>query len=283
MFRKILILTVAILSLMPLQNAISQPAIKVMTFNIRFDNPRDGDNAWSVRKDYLVNQVSFYEPDFMGIQEGLISQVKYIENNIDYLDYVGVGRDDGKEKGEYSALFYNKNRYNVLESNTFWLSETPDKVSVGWDASMERICTYALFEDKGTKNKLWVFNTHFDHVGVEARKNSAKLILKQIERFNTKGYPVILTGDFNLTPESEPIQIILEKLNDSKIISKTSPMGPEGTFNNFDIMDKLERRIDYVFVSNNISVNKYGVLTTMYQQKFTSDHLAVFTEIEVAR
>jgi endonuclease/exonuclease/phosphatase family metal-dependent hydrolase len=262
------------------QNISSQKLMRFMSFNIRYDNPGDGENAWTVRKDHLINQVKFYEPDIMGIQEGLSHQVLYIDNNINYLDYVGVGRDDGKEKGEYSAIFYNKNRYNVLESNTFWLSDTPDKISVGWDASMERICTYALFENKETKEKFWVFNTHYDHRGRQARENSSMLILDQIEMLNKQDYPVILMGDFNALPESKTIQTVLEKLKDSKEVSKIPTMGPVGTFNNFDILHKLEKRIDYIFVSETVSVRKYAVLSNINNQKFTSDHLAVFVEIE---
>lgn len=282
MIKKLSIITLITLLFIgiPFQNIKSQSMLKVMTFNIRYDNPGDGENAWGVRKDQLVNQVSFYEPDIMGIQEGLSHQVHYIDDNIDYLGYVGVGRDDGKEKGEFSAIFYNKNRFHVIESNTFWLSETPNKISVGWNASMERICTYALLENKETKEKFWAFNTHFDHRGKEARENSAKLILEQIDKLNTNNYPVILMGDFNATPESKTIQTVLQKLKDSKQISKTPNMGPEGTFNGFDILNKLENRIDFIFVSESVSVQKYAVLSNIINQKFTSDHLAVFVEID---
>lgn len=279
--RKYVALTLYFVLIVQLLNA--QTDLRVMSFNIRYDNPGDGENAWSVRKDLLINQVRFYEPDIMGIQEGLSHQVYYIDDKINYLGYVGVGRDDGKEKGEFSALFYNKMRFNVKESNTFWLSETPEKISVGWNASMERICTYALLENKETQEKFWVFNTHFDHRGKEARENSAKLILEQIEKLNKDAYPVILMGDFNALPESNTIQTVLGKLKDSKSISEIPTMGPEGTYNNFDILHKLERRIDYIFVSGGVSVRKYAVLSNVISQKFTSDHLAVFVEIDALK
>ena len=276
--KKFLALSLFLILIVQVLNA--QTDLRLMSFNIRYDNPGDGENAWSVRKDLLINQVRFYEPDIMGIQEGLSHQVHYIDDNIDYLGYVGVGRDEGKEKGEFSALFYNKERFNIVQSNTFWLSETPEKISVGWDASMERICTYALLENKETKEKFWVFNTHFDHRGKEARENSAKLILNQIEKLNRDAYPVILMGDFNALPESNTIQTVLGKLQDSRSISEIPTMGPEGTYNNFDILHKLERRIDYIFVSEGVSVRKYAVLSNIISQKFTSDHLAVFVEID---
>lgn len=252
---------------------------KIMTYNIRYDNPNDGENQWSNRKDFLSNQIAFNEPDVFGIQEGLHHQVTYLNNSLPHYKYVGVGRDDGKTKGEYSAIFYNARRLKVVQHATFWLSETPNKISVGWDASMERICTYALFEDVNNQQFFWVFNNHFDHIGTEARLQSTKLIVKKIAALNTKNYPVFVTGDLNLRPESKPIQYLAKVMNDSRTISISRPFGPEGTMNGFKFNRPVTSRIDYIFTSkDHISVKKYGVLSDSKDCRYPSDHLAVLIE-----
>ena len=156
----------------------------LISFNIRYDNTSDTINNWNKRKASLASLIQHYDADIVGIQEGLHHQVDYLNNTLNGFSYVGVGRDDGQQKGEYSAIFYNSDKFKVLKTNTFWLSETPEKVSVGWDASMERICTYALFENVTSKKQFYVFNTHFDHRGMQARVNSAELIYKKIKEIN---------------------------------------------------------------------------------------------------
>lgn len=256
----------------------------IMTYNIRYDNPNDGENNWSKRKEFLSSQISFFKPDVFGIQEGLSHQINYLDSVFVDYKYIGVGRDDGKLKGEFSAIFYNSQKFKVIENNTFWLSETPNKISVGWDASMERICTFGLFQNIKTTQQFYVFNTHFDHIGTEARLKSAELILKKIEELNQKKLPVILTGDFNLTPETAPIHIISKILNDSKKVSQLTPFGPIGTFNGFKFNEPVNDRIDYIFTSkNNISVEKYAVLSDSKACKYPSDHLPVFIEIIIKR
>ncbi len=255
-------------------------SIKLMTYNIRYDNQRDKENRWDLRKEFLTDQVKFFEPDIMGIQEGLNHQVKYIDKVLSDYEFTGIGRDDGKTKGEYSAIFYKYRDFLILESSTFWLSESPEKISVGWDASMERICSYALFEDINSKQKFYVFNTHFDHIGDLARKNSAKLIINKIKELNTKYYPVILMGDLNLKPESEAIQYITKHLNDSKNSAVNISFGPDVTFNGFNYNYSDSKRIDYIFTSKTgIKVLKYSVLTDSRDLKFPSDHFPVYIEI----
>ncbi len=258
--------------------------IRLMTYNIRYDNPNDGENAWSNRKEVLVNQIRFYGPDVLGTQEGLEHQDNYLDANLKQYEYVGVGRADVKEKGagEFSALFYNAGKFDKLDGGTFWLSETPDKPSRGWDASLNRICTYVLLESKSTGKKFWVFNTHFDHRGKEAREKSAELIIRKIEEINTGGFPVALMGDFNLVPEAPPIQYMSSKLNDAYKYSIQPPFGPEGTFNGFDVCKNPDRRIDYIFVSKGkIIVKKYAVLADVADLKFPSDHFPVFIITEI--
>ncbi|RLD76663.1 MAG: endonuclease/exonuclease/phosphatase [Bacteroidetes bacterium] len=258
--------------------------IKLMSYNIRYDNPKDGENAWPNRKEALVNQILFYEPDVIGTQEGLEHQIKFIDKNLKEYKYVGVARADIKEKGkgEFSAVFYNSYKYEELKSGTFWLSKTPEKPSRGWDASLNRICTYILLQNKESGVEFWVFNTHFDHKGKIAREKSAELIIKKIKRINKKNLPIFLMGDFNLQPDESPIQFITKHLNDSKTKCTQAPYGPVGTYNGFDVCKKPKRRIDYVFMSkNNIIIKKYAVLTAVKDVKYPSDHFPVFINAEI--
>ena len=253
-----------------------QENLKIMTYNIRYDNPNEGENKWSLRKEFLTNQITYNYVDIFGIQEGLQEQVLYLDSVFVDFKYIGVGRDDAKTKGEYSAVFYNSKKYKVINHNTFWLSETPNKISVGWDASMERICTYGLFENKNTNQQFFVFNTHFDHVGNIAREKSTALILEKILELNTNNLPVILMGDFNLKPDTKPIQLLSKELNDSKKVSKSKPFGPKGTYNGFKFNKPVLDRIDYVFTSKkNIKVLKSAVLSDSKDCKYPSDHLPV--------
>jgi len=245
------------------------------------DNPNDGENAWPNRKENFVNQILFYAPDVLGIQEGLEHQVLYLVTHLKNYKYVGVGRADVKEKGagEYSAIYYNPQNFKELKSGTFWLSETPEKPSRGWDASLNRICTYILLKNKKTDEKFWVFNTHFDHRGVEARKKSTRLILQKIDAINKEKLPVFLMGDFNLKPEEEPIQFLANQLNDSRMISQLPAYGPVGTYNGFDACKNIDKRIDYIFTSkNNITIKKYAVIADVNDVKYPSDHFPVFVQ-----
>ncbi|WP_252734351.1 endonuclease/exonuclease/phosphatase family protein [Arenibacter algicola] len=252
----------------------------LISFNIKYDNTSDTINNWNKRKASLAKLIQHYDADIIGIQEGLHNQVDYLNNALNGYSYVGVGRDDGQQKGEYSAIFYNSDKFKVLKTNTFWLSETPEKVSVGWDASLERICTYALFENVRTKKQFWVFNTHFDHRGKQARVNSAQLIYKNIKEINTTDLPVILMGDLNLTPDTEPIQFLKKNLTDALEISQKPFYGPIGTFNGFDQDRIMENRIDYIFV-NNIDVLSYTHIDDrMPNNMHISDHLPVLMTVK---
>lgn len=234
--------------------------LSVMTYNIKLDSPKEGVDSWTNRKPFFINQLKFYEPDVLGVQEAMPNQMKDMDSLLVDYSFVGVGRDDGKDAGEYSAIFYKKHQFNILKTSTFWLSQTPEKVSMGWDAVCNRVCTYALFQDKVSKKTFWVFNTHFDHEGVEARKQSARLILEKIKVLNTDNLPVILMGDFNMEETHESIRYITKSLNDSRTIAENS-FGPVGTFNNFEFHKPVTSRIDFVFLSNGVKVNKYAVLS----------------------
>ncbi|WP_166967210.1 endonuclease/exonuclease/phosphatase family protein [Yeosuana marina] len=254
--------------------------VSVMTYNIKLDYPKEGENSWINRKPFFINQLKFYNPDILGVQEALPNQMKDMDSLLTDYNFVGVGRDDGKDKGEYSAIFYNHETFKVLKSSTFWLSDTPEQVSMGWDAVCNRVCTYALLQNKKTNERLLVFNTHFDHVGLEARKNSALLIIKKIKEINTNNLPVVLMGDFNMEESHESIQYIKTYLKDSQEISKVV-FGPTGTFNGFNFNEPVTRRIDFIFVSPKIEVDKYGILSDNKDCKYPSDHLPVYVELKI--
>lgn len=251
----------------------------IISYNIKYDNTGDTINNWNDRKASLAKLIQHYDADIVGIQEGLHHQVDYLNTALTDYSYVGIGRDDGQEKGEYSAIFYNSKKFKVLKTNTFWLSETPEKVSVGWDASLERICTYALFQNVKTKKQFWVFNTHFDHRGMQARVNSAQLIYKKINEINTSKLPVILMGDLNLTPDTEPIQYLKKNLRDAMEISQKPFYGPIGTFNGFDQDRIMENRIDYFFVKNVDVLSYTHIDDRMPNNKHISDHLPILMTI----
>lgn len=254
--------------------------VKVMSYNIRFDNPNDGENKWSLRKEFLANQIQFYQPDFIGMQEGKLHQLQYLDSTLSDYNFIGRGRDNSENQGEFSALFYNSKKYKVVNQATFWLSETPNQVSKGWDAQLERICTYGLFEELKTKKQFYVFNTHFDHVGVAARLNSAKEIVEKIKEINTKNLPLVLTGDFNSEPTSDAYLYLASNLNDTRSSSKSPSFGPAGTFNNFEFHKPVTLLIDFIFTSKNTGeVIKHAVLSDSKDCKYPSDHLPVYAEI----
>lgn len=269
----------SLLVLLALTAAQGQP-LRFLTYNIRYDNPEDGADAWPLRRDFLAAQLRFHAPDVFGIQEGLHRQIEYLETQLPAYARVGVGRDDGRETGEYSALFYRKDRFKALDSGTFWLSETPDSVSKGWDAALPRICTWALLEEPASGRKFWVFNTHFDHVGALARENSAKLILQKIKTFNSANYPVALLGDLNSEPGSAPVTLLQNALFDTHDHCQEPPFGPEGTFNGFRFQEPVTRRIDYIFVSGAWKTQQYAVLSDARNCHYPSDHLPVLARVE---
>lgn len=260
--------------LMPLQ--LNSQDISLMTFNLRYSTPRDGENSWDNRKAFVADLIKYYEPHIFGVQEALDEQMQYLDEVLTAYTFVGVGRDDGKKKGEYSGIFYQKDQYELLEGKTFWLSQQPDKPSVGWDASMERICTYVHLKQKTSGKQFWVFNAHFDHKGKKARAKSVNLILQWVEKKNMAGEVVFVTGDLNLSPDEKPIKKLAKVMADSWEVTKNPPYGPTGTFNGFEFDRPLTRRIDYIFVSRgNVDVNKYRTIDDFREFRYPSDHMPV--------
>lgn len=260
---------------------VNSQSLKMMTYNIRLDLESDGENRWEMRKDFFVSQLDFFNPDIFGVQEALPNQVKDIEKGLKKYTVIGLGREEGNT-GESSSIFFKTEKFQLLEQNTFWLSETPERVSRGWDAACNRVCTYALLKDKKSKKTFYVFNTHLDHLGETARKNGIELILQKIKLINKSNLPLILMGDFNLTPPDERIQMIKKEMLDSREVSENEPFGSVGTFNGFNYTKQATDRIDYIFLLNNnkLKVNKYAVFNESNNLKFASDHFPVYVELK---
>lgn len=248
------------------------PQLKVTSFNIRFNNPADGVNAWDNRKEHVLAYVEIEKADIIGMQEVLHDQLTYLSNNLENYSYYGIGRDDGLEAGEYSPIFYNTDRFDLLSSNTFWLSTTPEEPSLGWDAVIKRICTVVELKDKISDQEVKVFNAHFDHVGAAARNQSARLIMDSLGASNKQR--IIVMGDFNTEPGTTPYKIFIDGgLKDS--YSSEIRFGPIGTWNGFNSGSTLfTRRIDFVlydgffprsYVTDDVKVNG----------NFISDHFPV--------
>jgi endonuclease/exonuclease/phosphatase family metal-dependent hydrolase len=264
-------------------------ALRVMTFNIRLNTPGDGPNAWPHRKTLAASMIRFHDADIVGLQEVLRNQLDDLTLLLRDYGWFGVGRDDGKDAGEFMTVFYRKDRLKVLEQSTFWLAETTDKPIKGWDADCYRVVTWGKFSDLETGKVFYLFNTHFDHMGVIARRESAKLLLKSVEQI-AGVFPVIVTGDFNSTPDSEPYQILTlgwpelpaGKLVDTESISLYPHHGPQGTVSgwNFDNMAKANT-IDYIFIKNNVKSLRHATLSDNFDGRFPSDHMPVLAELEI--
>ncbi len=257
-----------------------------MTFNIRLDLEEDSLNSWKYRKDNLISQVLFHEVNILGVQEALPHQVKDLCKGLPCFKYAGVGRDEKKEWSEFSAIFYDTVKLQLIQQQTFWLSENPSGVGgLGWDAACPRIVTWVKLKERSTKKIFFVFNTHFDHKGEIARRESAKLLLKKVNEIAGL-FPAIIMGDFNSHPADEPIQILTDKgnslvLTDSKLISKTPHYGPTGTFNGFQSKETSDLPIDYIFIKNNVRVVQHATFSQSWNGRFSSDHFPVFAKIVV--
>lgn len=258
-------------------------SFRVMSFNIRFNTPNDGDNAWPHRKDMTASVIRFHDADFAGLQEALLGQIEDLEARLPGYAWIGVGRDDGKTEGEFTPIFYRDDRFELVEDDTFWLSETPAVPgSKSWDTAITRIATWGIFRDRRTGARFVLLNTHFDHVGTEARLESARLIVDRIAGFEL---PTIVTGDFNTTPETGPYRLLTSErggLKDAFSVSQSPHHGPTSTWNGFEAVQP-GRRIDFVFVGDGMSVVRHGILSETVDGRFPSDHLPVLAEIRLDR
>ncbi|UJR34532.1 hypothetical protein I4U23_027309 [Adineta vaga] len=244
---------------------------------------------WHHRRDSVINLIRRYSPDLFGVQEARFRQMSDLRNGLyDYNSY-GVGRSDGSQKGEFCSIFYRCDRFEWLEEGTFWLSDTGEIGEKGWDASCSRICTWIKLKDRETRNEICHFNTHLDHKGAMARIESANLILKKIQEIAGSEIPVILTGDFNVGPESDPYSIITNStgFEDTKLQSESQHVGPEGTWSTFKIASGIGDRLDYIFIrSSQFRTKEHAHLTNTHQSKdkyYPSDHLPVLATLEYTR
>ena len=264
--------------------------LRVMSFNLRYDTPRDSGNAWPNRKDWVASLIRFHGADVVGVQEALEHMLTDLDTRMPGFARVGVGRTDGKTKGEYSAILYDTNRLALLDSGTFWLSPTPEVVgSKGWDTAIERVATWARFRDKATGCSYLHLNTHFDHIGEQARQESARLIRRRLGTL-ANGLPIVMTGDLNSTPSSvayrtltrDTIPGAIAPLIDGFHSSRAGHYGPTSTWTNFRAIEP-GRRIDYVLVSAPVTVLTHGALPDSWNGRFPSDHLPVLASIQACR
>ena len=262
---------------------VSGQQYKIATFNIRYDNRNDSGNLWIDRKPYVAGLVKFHDFDIVGMQEVLKNQLDDLSSLLSDYDHVGVGRDDGKDKGEHEPVFFRKSRFVLLQHGDFWLSETPEKPGPGWDARLNRICTWVQLQDRQTKKKFYLFNVHFDHQGIQARNESSKLMLSKIKSIAGNS-PVILTGDFNGDHQSQWYNtlatsgFIRDALKEVK-----EPYFNNGSFNSFGKSLTHHAVIDHIFISKDFTATKWGVLTDSYQGKYPSDHFPVMAGIRVGK
>jgi endonuclease/exonuclease/phosphatase family metal-dependent hydrolase len=266
------------IALLVLADRVEAQPLRVMTYNIRFDNPQDSVNAWPNRREKVFALLKKYDADIIGLQEALHHQITDIIGAENKYAFVGVGRDDGKQKGEYSPLLYRKDRFELLDQNTFWLSENPEQPgSKSWDAAITRVATWALFRDKRNGKKFFCINTHFDHIGVEARKHSAEILKEKVAQLSD-GVPVILTGDFNCTREEDPYRIITNR----EIFEFIDPASiVVGTFCTFAVHSIPCRPIDYIFLSTEWRADRYTVIDDNDGKYYPSDHLPVLLTVSL--
>jgi endonuclease/exonuclease/phosphatase family metal-dependent hydrolase len=250
------------------------------TYNIRWDNSGDVGNLWKDRSTHVIQLIKFHQIGLFGTQEGLTHQLKDMADGLGY-EYLGVGRDDGAEKGEYTAILYDPKQYKLEDSGTFWLSPTPETPSKGWDSSLNRICTWGRFKAKNGK-RFYVFNIHYDHIGQQAREESSKLVAKRAKEINRENLPAVWMGDFNVTPDNPAYKTVIadQSWKDARLVSKLPSYGPAGTFTGFSWDKMPDGIIDHIFVNGKIQVLRHGILTDNYGKKYPSDHFPVMAELE---
>lgn len=259
--------------------------ISVMTFNIRLDASVDNENRWDCRKAEVAKMLTYYQPDLLGLQEVCPNQMADLKSALQGMyEGIGVGRDDGKHQGEHSPIFYNKHRFSMVKHGDFALSEHPEQFGKrGWDASYNRVCTWAILKDKKTGKQVVYFNTHLDNDGKIARKEGIKLILSKMKKV-AKNMPAIITGDFNCTDEEEPSAILRANKMENARNKAAIVYGPDWTWHDYGRLPLAERNIiDHIFVSNNLKVTRYRVIGDKPDKVYLSDHNAVFVNLDYTK
>jgi len=264
-----------------LEFGFTQTNLNIMSYNIRYDITTSNASPWTERHTAIANQIIRFDVEIIGMQEVLDHQREQLLTDLPGYASLGIGRDDGKKAGEYSPIFFKEERFRLLTSGTFWLSPTPDVPSKGWDAALNRICTYAQFSDLQSKDTFWVFNTHFDHVGEIARMKSAELILQKIKDV-TKGtlQAVIFCGDLNLNDDHPTITFLQSEMKDALLVSPQVKSNMNSTFNNFDLTTSASIRIDYIFTNSRVNVQSFETIVEPFGVSYPSDHFPIFTSLK---
>jgi len=258
--------------------------LRIMSYNIRLDLDSDGINRWANRREQFIGQIRLMQPSILGLQEVVPGQKADLETALPNYQFLGVARDDGRAKGEYSSLAVDRRIFSIKSSGTFWLSPTPSVPSKGWDAAYPRIASWAKLVRHSDGKPFLVLNTHFDHEGQVARLEAARQILRWIDNNRAKSETVIVTGDLNAEPDKAPLKVLTSSLRDARTASKTPAIGPEGTFNNFTLLPTETRRIDYVLVDPSVTVENYAVLAWHGQGgRPASDHFPVVADVKACR
>lgn len=286
-FRGVFFSVLAALTIGAVPPARTCAPLRVVSYNIRLDLESDGINRWSNRREQLVGQVRLMQPAILGLQEVVPGQKTDLEQALPGYQFLGVARDDGRNKGEYSSLAIDRAVFRVQSSGTFWLSPTPKVPSKGWDAAFPRIATWAKLIRRSDGRRFLALNTHFDHVGQTARLESARQITRWLGANRSAGETVLVTGDLNTEPGTPPLAELTGSklgLRDAKTVSKTPPVGPEGTFNNWVLVPLETRRIDYVLADPAVEVDRYAVLAWHGEGgRPASDHFAVVADLTACR
>ncbi|MEO8821302.1 MAG: endonuclease/exonuclease/phosphatase family protein [Ginsengibacter sp.] len=270
------------LSMLFIMPKIHAQTFTIGTYNLRYQNNNDTGNLWVNRAPLVESIVRFYDFDIFDTQEGLIGMINDLSDGLPQYQRYGIGRDDGKDAGEHSAIFFKKDKFSLLEHGDFWLSQTPDKPSLGWDATCcNRICSWVYLQDKKTKRKFYVFNTHYDYQKDLARNESSKLILEKIKKI-AGDKPVIFMGDLNGGTETEWYKaiassgILKDTYNETKTRLENNP-----TYQDFGKAIKDTEVIDHIFVTKDFFVKKWGILSNTFHGKYPSDHFPVLAEISL--
>jgi endonuclease/exonuclease/phosphatase family metal-dependent hydrolase len=278
--RRVLISALAVLTIGAAPPSQTCEPFRVMSYNIRLDLASDGINRWSERRDQLIGQIRLMRPAILGLREVVPGQKADLEAALPGYRFLGAPRDDGRSKGEYSSLAIDRAAFRIGQSGTFWLSPTPEVPSKGWDAAYPRIATWAKLVRRSDGRRFLVLNTHLDHEGQQARLQAARQILRFVAAQRPSGVTVIVTGDLNAEPGSPPIQELTGELRDARTVSKTPAVGPEGTFNAFELVPKASPRIDYVLVDPSLGVEHYAVLAWHGEGgRPASDHFPVVADL----
>jgi endonuclease/exonuclease/phosphatase family metal-dependent hydrolase len=259
----------------------SQTSLKLMSYNIRYDITTSNASPWTERHTAIASQINRFDADIVGMQEVLEHQREQLLSDLPGFASIGVGRDDGQKAGEYAPIFYKAERFRLLNSGTFWLSPTPDVPSKGWDAALNRICTFAQFFDLESKESFWVFNTHFDHVGEVARMKSSVLILQKMQEVtNGTRQAVIFCGDLNLNDDHPTITFLQSQMKDALLCSKQVKSDMNSTFNNFDLAMEASKRIDYIFTNKKVTVLTFETIVERFGVSYPSDHFPIFVSLK---